>query len=41
MEERLGGGSTRVSDRWVAVTMRVSGEGENKLGRGVGAKGDG
>ena len=42
MEERLRGGSTRGSDRWVAVTMRVSGDRGKQVRKGVGgAKGDG
>ena len=39
MEERLRGGSTRGSDRWVAVTMRVSGDRGKQVRKGVGGKG--
>lgn len=38
MEERLGGGSTRGSDRWVAVTMRVSGDRGKQVRKGVGGQ---
>ena len=38
MEERLGGGSTRVSDRWTVVAMRVSGDRGKQVRKGVGGQ---